>query len=66
MTVERLYPGDIRAARLCMGGARRWFASRDLSWNEFLSNGISADFIRDLDDPISNRVLAAAEARRKD
>jgi hypothetical protein len=57
----RIHARHIRAAKLCMGGARQWFASRDLDWNDFLTNGISADFIRGLDDPISNRALAEAE-----
>lgn len=62
MTPElRIYPRHIRSARLCMRGARRWFESRQMNWNDFLTNGISADLIRELDDPISNRALAEAE-----
>lgn len=44
-----------------MRGARQWFAMRELDYNDFLANGIDGDFLRKLDDPISNRVLAAAE-----
>jgi hypothetical protein len=35
---------------------------RGLDWNRFLEEGLSADFIRELNDPISNRALAVAEA----
>lgn len=29
----------IRQARLCMDGARKWFAQRGWSWSEFLADG---------------------------
>lgn len=57
----RLHVHHIRAARLCTKGARQWFATRGLDWNQFLAEGLDADFVRGLNDPISNQVLAAAE-----
>lgn len=52
----------IRAARLCMRGARNWFAQHGLDWNDFLTNGLPADAVRALNDPFADRTLAAAEA----
>lgn len=62
MSELRVYVRHVRAARLCTRGARQWFATRNLDWNDFLANGLSADFLRELDDPVSNRALAVAEA----
>lgn len=62
MSELRIYVRHIRAAKLCTNGARPWFEEHNLDWNAFLRDGISADTIRQLDDGISNRALAAAEA----
>jgi hypothetical protein len=64
MSELRVYVRHIRAARppLCTNAAPAWFAMRGLDWNAFLANGIPADILRTLNDPISNRALAAAEA----
>ena len=57
----RIYIRHLRAAKLCMGGARQWFAGHGLSWDSFVSNGIEASTIRALTDGFGNRVLALAE-----
>lgn len=54
---------DIRAARLCAGGARQWFKTYSLSYSDFVTNGISADMIVALGDPIGMRVVEQAERR---
>ncbi len=51
----------VRAASLCTGGARRWFTSRGLDWNEFLTNGLPASVIGQFDDPIAARAIEEAE-----
>lgn len=33
---------DLRAAKMCSGGSRRFFESHGLDWQDFLKNGISA------------------------
>lgn len=47
---------DIREARLCMRGARKWFENYGLSWSDFLANGISADDLEATGDPLAFRV----------
>jgi hypothetical protein len=66
MSELRVYVHHVRAAKLCMSGARKWFAMRGLDWNRFLEEGLSADFLRELNDPISNRALAQAEAEAQE
>jgi hypothetical protein len=61
----RVYLRHQRAAQICVPGSRRWFESRGLDWKDYCRNGISADVLRKLDDPISNRALAAAEAEQE-
>jgi hypothetical protein len=53
----------IREARLCMSGAREWFASHDLSWNDFLENGIPCEVVEQIDDHFGKIV---SEIARKD
>lgn len=56
----------IRAANLCMAGAREWFAYHDLSWNDFLSNGIPVETVEAIGDPIAVRVTAIARKEVED
>lgn len=56
----------IRAANLCSGGARRWFESHDLSWSDFLSNGIPVEVVEPLNDGIANRVIDIARKEQTD
>lgn len=50
----------VRAAKLCSKGARAWFEQYGLSWNEFLSNGMSADDLEATGDALALRVTAIA------
>lgn len=59
MTTIRI--NHIRAANLCTRGARHWFEQKGLSWQEFLAEGLPADQVRALNDPLADRVIAAAE-----
>lgn len=61
MIVCRIH--HIRAANLCMGGARAWFAKHNLSWSDFLENGLPVEQVEALGDAMGHRV---AEAARKE
>lgn len=54
---------DMRAANLCVSGARQWFASNNLDFRDFAKNGIQGHTLASLNDPLANRAIAAAEAR---
>lgn len=56
----RVRSRHIRAARLCMGGARAWFNKYDLDWNGFLSDGIPATILEEIGDPLGLRAVTAA------
>lgn len=47
----------LRRAKICMSGARAWFADHDLSWDDFVANGIPAHRVEHLDDAFVDRVL---------
>ncbi len=51
----------IRAAKLCAGGARRWFQAHDLNWSDFLENGIPSSILGQWGDPMAERAIAAAK-----
>lgn len=53
----------VRAARICSRGSRAFFAKHDLSWTDFLQNGIPASVLDSIGDPIA--LKAAAEARKE-
>ncbi len=61
--VTRVWPKDIRAARLCFGGARPWFRRHGLDWQDFLANGITAERLEATGDALALRVIAIARAR---
>lgn len=50
----------IRAAKLCAGGARRWFQAHGLDWSDFLENGILASILGQWGDPLADRAIAEA------
>lgn len=54
---------DVRAAGLCVAGARTWFRSRGLDFRAFLRDGMEADALRGMNDPFADRAIAAAEVR---
>lgn len=56
----------IRAANLCMGGARAWFAKYNLSWSEFLENGYSVEIIEGTGDAFGLRVAEVARKEAED
>lgn len=56
----------IRAADLCAGGARQWFAHHGFSWPDFLENGKSADELEATGDALALQVVAIARAEDAD
>lgn len=58
-----LWPRHIRAAKICMPGARRWAAAQGLDWAKFVREGMPvADMSEELrNDPFVVRALAALE-----
>jgi len=58
----RCHIRHLRAAKLCTGGARAWFAAHDMNWMAFLRDGIAAQVFLDTGDPLALRVVDAARA----
>ena len=56
---------DVRQAKLCSGGARKFFAYHNLDWADFLDNGILASTLIKLDDAMAMQVVEVANGRRK-
>lgn len=54
---------DLRAARLCLQGARGWFARHGLDWQAFLREGVDAEGLAATGDALALRVIAEAERR---
>jgi hypothetical protein len=61
--VTRVYPRDLRAARICFGGARPWFRRHGLDWQTFVANGIEAERLEATGDALAFRVTAEARMR---
>lgn len=61
MSGVMVHSRHVRAAKVCMGGSRRWCAANGVPWGEFLERGLSADYLRAFNDPIVNRAIAEAE-----
>lgn len=61
--MTRVYAKDIRAAKLCFGGARQWFRRHGLDWQDFVANGIGAERLEATGDALAVRVIAIARER---
>lgn len=57
---------DIKACRLCVPGARRWFKRHGLDWGVFVSEGMPAEVLLGTGDGLAERVVAAAIKREAD
>ena len=51
----------MRAAKLCSAGGRAWCLANDISWDEFITIGISAKRLRETGDPLVLRMVIVAE-----
>lgn len=56
---------DVRAVRMCSGGAREFFKRHDLDWNTFLKEGLPAEVIEATGDAMALQVVEVARGRRK-
>ena len=54
---------DVRAAKLCLAGARPWFRRHGLDWQAFLAHGIDAARLEATGDTLAFRVTALARER---
>ena len=55
-----VYVRHLRAAKICLGGARRWWKDKNLDWNHFLSHGIDADILLSTEDAQAEKVVQKA------
>ncbi len=58
-----VHPCDLRAAKICFGGARPWFRRHGLDWQAFVAEGIDAERLEATGDALAFRVTAEARAR---
>ena len=63
MTELVVMPRHIRAAKICMKGAREWHKAHGLEWSDCVTKGTPVSFIDSTGCPIAAR--AAAEARKE-
>jgi hypothetical protein len=61
----RCYMADVRAARMCSAGARRWFERQGFDYSDFLKNGIEAEKFTATGDPMALKVVEVAHGRRR-
>lgn len=54
---------DLRAAKICFGGARPWFRRHELDWSDFVANGVPAERLEATGDAPALRVVAEARKR---
>lgn len=50
----------LRKARICMGGARRFWARHGLDWSDFVDNGIPEEKLLATGDAQAKRVVEIA------
>jgi hypothetical protein len=56
----RVHPRHVRSAKLCLRGARDFFARYDLDYGSFLSDGVPASVLEGIGDPLGLRAVTAA------
>jgi hypothetical protein len=55
----------VRTAGICSRGAREWFASHGLSWQDFVDHGLTATQLRATGDALAEHAIVHAEAEAK-
>lgn len=55
---------DVRAARMCSSGARKFFIRHGLDWQDFLKNGIESGALVATGDAMALKVVEVARERR--
>jgi predicted deacetylase len=54
---------DLRAAKICLNGARPWFRRHGFDWHLFVSSGIDAGDLARTGDALAFRVIDIAKKR---
>lgn len=54
---------DVRAAKMCSRGARKFFERHNLDWSDFIKNGIDAEKLLSTGDAMAVRVVEVAGGR---
>ena len=57
----KVYVRHMRAAGVCVKGSREWCKANNIDFREFVRDGIDAEILKRLNDPITNRLVEAAE-----
>lgn len=55
---------DIRAAKMCGTGTRKWFLKQGFDWSDFLVNGIDAQKFIDTGDGMALKVVELARGKQ--
>jgi hypothetical protein len=55
---------DIRAAKMCSKGARKWAQRKSIDWAKFLREGIEAEELIATGDAMAARLVEVARERR--
>lgn len=61
----KVHMDDIRAARICSGGARTFFKDHGWDWGDFLSNGIDEELLLETGDIFAKKAVEVAHGRRR-
>lgn len=56
---------DIRAAKMCSGGTRDFFARHNIDWVSFLKEGVPAKVLTDTGDHMALQVVEVARGRQQ-
>lgn len=56
MIEPAMFPRHLRAARMCMSGARAWFKAHDLDWSAMVQHGLPLKDIEHIKDPLLDKV----------
>lgn len=56
---------DIRGAKMCSDGPRRFFKRHGLDWSDFLTNGIPASKLLATGDAMAAQVVEVARGRQE-
>ncbi len=59
-----LYVRHIRAAKICMSGAREWGKRYNLDWTEFVKNGIPLSRLSHISDAMKDRIIEQARLEK--
>lgn len=54
---------DCRKAGYCVAGVRRWLEANGIEWRDFVRNGVAVERVEQIDDAMSQAVIAIAKGR---